>query len=86
MPKVQCFHEETKLQVECLHCSLFSWEWISVARNSRVSHQQNPKLFKCHIVQLFKVLEDYLFMQNTLSKYLNNLISLTVSMTNIDDY
>ena len=53
---------------------------------NRGSHQQNPKLFKCHVLQFLEVFEDYSSMQNTVSMYLMNPISLTISMTNVDNY
>ena len=36
--------------------------------------------------QLFGVVEDNLSMQNAISMNLKDLISLTISMTNMDDY
>ena len=59
---------------------------MGAAGSNHVSLQQKPKLFKYHILQLFEVVENYLFMHNTISMYLKNLISLTMSMTNMDDY
>ena len=44
------------------------------------------KLFKCHFLQFFEVVEDYLSMQNTSSRYVKNLISLNINITNMDDY
>ena len=45
-----------------------------------------PKLFKCLILQCHEVVKNYLYMWNTISKNQKNLISLTISMTNMDDY
>ena len=49
-----------------LQCSTFSWEQIGSARSNCVSRQQNPKLFKCHVVQFFEVVEDNLSMWYTI--------------------
>ena len=56
--------EENKFQMECLHCLTFSPEQIGADRSNHVSHQQNPKLFKCPILQLFELVEDYLYLKN----------------------
>ena len=60
---------------------------ISVLPKAIMFHaNRTPKLFKFHVLQFFEVVEDYLSMENTVSMYLKNLICLTISMTNMDDY
>ena len=46
----QFFQGENKLFVQCLWYPKFCQEQIGAARSNPVSCQQNPELFKCHIL------------------------------------
>ena len=58
-----------------------------VLPGATVSHvNRTLSYLNAMFLQIFEVVEDYLSMQNTISMYLKNLISLTMSITNMNDY
>ena len=84
-PKASFFKKRTSSKWSVFGTNILS-EWIGAARSNHVSCQQNLELCKYHILQFFEVFEDYLCMQSTISVHLENLASLTISMTNMGDY